>query len=200
MPSLSPRSHPGPRGLPYHLPLDTAHLSCAVLSTRLAECQFHIMSSESSDEDAPSSEGGLSDEQLVSATLRESVDAVHTSGSFAVSQVADAFPPPELQIDGVDAVQVPLSSAGVQTLLAVGEKAPFGKGQQTLYDDSIRKTLQIDGSRISFGNDAWLRWLKGVITFVAEGLGVANGAENVRADLYKMLLYDQGAMFKPHRE
>ncbi|KIX08828.1 uncharacterized protein Z518_03485 [Rhinocladiella mackenziei CBS 650.93] len=141
-----------------------------------------------------------SDRERLHAILLESVDTVRSTGSFAITAVAEAFPPPELRIEGVGAVRVPLSLEDVQSFLRVCDKAPFGKGQHTLYDESIRKTLQIDGSRINFGNDAWFRWLKDVTASVAEGLGVACGAENVHAELYKMLVYGEGAMFKPHRD
>jgi len=35
---------------------------------------------------------------------------------------------------------------------------------------------------------------------VSAGLGVDASGKGVSAELYKMLLYDNGAMFKPHQE
>ena len=46
----------------------------------------------------------------------------------------------------------------------------------------------------------WHGWLKDIVRTAAEDLGVAGGPDSVQAELYKMLLYEKGAMFKPHKE
>jgi hypothetical protein len=84
-------------------------------------------------------------------------------------------------------------------LIRASRQAPFGKANQTLVDETVRKTWEIDGNKVSFSNKAWHGWLEGVIRTVAEDLGIA-GPNSVRAELYKMLLYEKGAMFKPHKE
>ena len=41
--------------------------------------------------------------------------------------------------------------------------------------------------------------LKDLVAKISEELGIASSGWNVEAQLYKMLLYEKGAMFKPHR-
>jgi len=53
---------------------------------------------------------------------------------------------------------------------------------------------------LSFSNKAWHGWLEGVVGTADEDLGVAAGSNSVRAELSKMLLYEKGTMFKPHKE
>lgn len=53
---------------------------------------------------------------------------------------------------------------------------------------------------MSFSNGAWHGWLDGVVRTAAEDLGVAGSPNSVPAELYKMLLYEEGALFKPHKE
>lgn len=70
-----------------------------------------------------------------------------------------------------------------------------------MVDETVRKTWEIDGSRVSFSNQAWHGWLDDrVVRTAAENLGVASDPSCIRAELYKMLLYEEGAMFKPHKE
>lgn len=140
------------------------------------------------------------EEGVLQRVLRESIDAVESTGSFAMAQVVEVFPPPELHVEGVGFVPVPLTSEAVQALLAIGEKAPFGQGQETLYDDAVRRTTQIDGLKLKFRNDAWFRWISEVSGSAAERLGLSCAKENIRAELYKMLIYEPGGMFRSHKE
>ena len=125
---------------------------------------------------------------------------VQSAGSFTTYRSLENFVPPGISVDEIGAIRLPLSLSDAQSLIRVSRQAPFGKGNQTLVDETVRKTWEIDGSKVNFTNKAWNGWLKGIVSAVADGLGVAGGANNVRADLYKMLLYENGAMFKPHKE
>jgi len=77
------------------------------------------------------------------------------------------------------------------------ERAPFGKGGETLVDETVRKTFQIDGDKISFANPAWHAALKDLVAKCATSMNCGDGVE---AHLYKLLLYEQGGFFKPHRD
>ncbi|MCJ1243689.1 hypothetical protein MMC30_000886 [Trapelia coarctata] len=125
---------------------------------------------------------------------------VHSSGSFATSGSFENFVLPGIFVNKIGAIRLPLSSHDAQSLIRASRQAPFGKGTQTLVDETVRKTWEIDGSEVSFSNEAWHSWLKGIVKAAAEGLGVAGGSNGVRAELYKMLLYEEGAMFKPHKD
>lgn len=124
---------------------------------------------------------------------------IENSGSYATYGVFKTFPPPGISVDEVGDIPTKLDQQSAQSLVKVSDKAPFGKGNQTLVDETVRKTWEIAGGKVSFRNTAWHDWFKDVVERVAKELGVAS-PKNVRAELYKMLLYEEGAMFKPHKE
>ena len=93
---------------------------------------------------------------------------------------------------------MPLSEEDAHSLILASHKAPFGKGTETVIDESVRKTWQIDAARVQCLNPRWQSCLDQTVKRVAGELGVAD--TNVRAELYKMLLYEKGALFKAHKE
>ncbi|KAL4458137.1 hypothetical protein ABPG75_013002 [Micractinium tetrahymenae] len=107
---------------------------------------------------------------------------------------------PGLEVDGMGAVRLPLDAEHEAALAARMQPAPYGKGEQTLVDPAVRKTLQLDPSHFHLTNprfqgqvvDEALRRAKAT-------LGVDEDTE-VEAQLYKLLLYREGSFFKPHRD
>lgn len=132
--------------------------------------------------------------------LRHLISEVHASGSFAAFGTIDSFVNPGIFIDPIGIVRLPLSEDDAQALAQTSHKAPFGKGNETLVDESVRKTWQIDAANVRILNKAWQPCLDQILERVTEGLGIAGGPSSIRAELYKMLLYEEGAMFKPHQE
>ena len=156
-------------------------------------------SQDESQDDWSQTSGERQLTELKSAILNR-ITNVHSAGSFATFGSSTTFALPGIIVEDVGAIRLPLSSYDARSLIQASRKAPFGKGDQTLVDETVRKTWEIDGSRVSFSNNAWYGWLGGIVKTVAQELGVAGGPDSVRAELYKMLLYEEGAMFKPHKE
>ena len=132
--------------------------------------------------------------------LRRLIWEVHASGSFAAFGTIDSFVNPGIFIDPIGIVRLPLSEDDAHALAQISNKAPFGKGNETLVDESVRKTWQIDAANVRISNKDWQLCLDRILEHVAKGLGIAGGPSSIRAELYKMLLYEKGAMFKPHQE
>lgn len=149
------------------------------------------------DRDSSESENGWTN---LKSLVLDRISGVHSAGSFATFGHFENFVQPGIFVEEIGTIRLPLSSQDAQSLIRASRPAPFGKGNQTLVDETVRKTWEIDGSKVSFSNKAWHGWLEGVVRTAAEDLGVAGGPNSVRAELYKMLLYEQGAMFKPHKE
>ncbi|KAI1772970.1 hypothetical protein F4818DRAFT_129646 [Hypoxylon cercidicola] len=142
-----------------------------------------------------------------SVVFRQSVvyciDAVQAAGSFATGNSIQEFPNPVISIDGGELISLPLSEEGARALASQSRKAPFGKDGQTVVDETVRKTYEIGADKISFLNPAWSSFVNELVQQVAHELGVpraANGDFNVRAELYKNLLYEPGSMFKAHKD
>lgn len=155
-------------------------------------------SDSENDRDSSASENGPWNE--LKSLVFEGIEAVQSAGSFATFGCLQEFVLPGISVGGTGPIALPLSTQDKQSLIRVSRQAPFGKGNQTLIDETVRKTREIDGSNVSFSNKLWDGWLDRVVTKAAKELGVAAGPDNVRAELYKMLLYEKGAMFKPHKE
>ena len=132
--------------------------------------------------------------------ILDCLNGIHSAGSFATSEHNVEHIHPGLTVKDVGLIRLPLSSEDAEALIRMSRRAPFGKGSETLVDETVRKTWEIDGKELSFENKSWNSWLGRVLDHVSEGLGIPGGAGSVRAELYKLLVYEQGAFFKPHKE
>lgn len=68
--------------------------------------------------------------------------------------------------------------------------------------ESVRKTWEINASDVTPRNPKWARWVQSsILPLCAEKLGVPLATRPyIKAELYKLLLYEEGAHFKPHRD
>lgn len=107
---------------------------------------------------------------------------------------------PGLHLKNGGSIGLPLSNRDAEVIIAASHAAPFGKGEQTVVDSSVRKTWELSPSEFRIRNPAWSDFLRGIVTKVSGRLGVDATGKGVEAELYKMLLYDEGGMFKAHQE
>ncbi|MEZ5303317.1 MAG: 2OG-Fe(II) oxygenase [Verrucomicrobiales bacterium] len=98
---------------------------------------------------------------------------------------------------GAKELAFPLTAAGAKAIIAAAEPAPYGMGDETRLDDRVRKCWQIDASSLAWTNPAWARWIGKTTASIASKLGVAG---KVVAEPYKLLLYEKGGFFLPHRD
>lgn len=82
----------------------------------------------------------------------------------------------------------------------VSHEAPFGKGNETFVDPTVRKTCELKPHQLELRNPAWPSTVQEVVKEVAKEHGVFDGAPGIRAELHKLLLYEPGAFFDRHRE
>ena len=155
---------------------------------------------------APSPERGDENDQRLTGKvvlkddLYNRISSIRSFGSFATHGVIEPFMNPGISVDTLGLLRLPLSHQDAQALASVSRKAPFGKGSETLVDESIRKTWEIDANRVRFLNDDWQRCVDQMVAQVIRELGLVIESTSVRAEFYKMLLYEEGAMFKEHQE
>ena len=122
------------------------------------------------------------------------------SGKFATSGPLTNAKNPGLFVPGIGKVGLPLSDRDAADLSRASHKAPFGKGSKTFVDPKVRKTWELNPGQFELRNPAWPSTLQDVVGKVAEELGLVDGAYGIRAELHKLLLYEQGAFFDRHRE
>lgn len=129
--------------------------------------------------------------------LFQALSNIHTTGSFASFGALGHPPPANLFVDGIGELSMPLNEDQARQLIAQSRQAPFGKGSKTIVDTAVRNTWELDSSQFSFRNPDWGSWIHKLCAIVAERLGIS---VTIKAEIYKMLLYEKGAMFKPHTE
>jgi len=109
-----------------------------------------------------------------------------------------ALPMPVVQVDGIGLLSFPLLEAQALALIAAAELAPYGRGEQTVLDTSVRRVWQIDAGRVRLSGKHWAPSLQRVLAEAARGLGCEDAV--IQAELYKLLVYDPGGFFLPHRD
>lgn len=122
---------------------------------------------------------------------------IEGNGSF-VSSGTRNFTHPGLQLEGIGEIGLPLNPIQIKEIIKIAQKAPFGKGRQTITDTSVRSAWEIDAGQLSFGNKDWEKSIEKIIKAVKKGLGIEN--QLVTASLYKMLIYEPGDFFLPHKD
>jgi len=132
----------------------------------------------------------------ITMDLAAVLSMVSRPGDFFVSGTTEILAP-RLEVDGVGLVALPLLPMQAEQLVAIAERAPYGRGENTLVDTDIRRTWQIGADRVRIGGKHWARTIEAILARVAEGLGVA---EPITAELYKLLVYDHGSFFVSHRD
>jgi len=109
----------------------------------------------------------------------------------------DPFVLPGLHLDPLGEISFPLHPIMAEALKEHCEAAPYGKGEDTIRDDSVRKCWQIDSLKFNLSNPAWEKFIEKTSKAVATDLGIPG---KVSAEPYKFLLYEKGGHFLPHRD
>ncbi|MEN8260754.1 MAG: 2OG-Fe(II) oxygenase [Pseudomonadota bacterium] len=132
----------------------------------------------------------------ITQDLAAALSTVQNPGDFYGVGTTDIFVP-RIEVNGVGPIALPLLKAQAEQLVAVAERAPYGRGEETLVDTAVRRTWQIDADRVRIKGKHWTQTLESIVVRAAEGLGVAGPVE---ADFYKLLVYDAGSFFVSHRD
>lgn len=130
------------------------------------------------------------------AWLAQAIGQAAKAAQFCVSGVMPGVDP-GLQVDGVGAIAFPLKPNKATALARECQTAPYGKGTETLVNKKVRNTLELDPKKFAL-SDAWQAAIGGVTRLVAEQLGLP--ADQLEARVYKLLLYEKGGFFLPHRD
>lgn len=128
-----------------------------------------------------------------SKPLETVLAGVKRPGDFFVSGTME-IPMPTIEIDGVGPLSFPIPDAQIATLVRRSERAPYGRGDQTIVDKSVRKVWQIAPAKVRIGGKSWAGNFQTILSKAGVGLGCE--AITVSAELYKLLLYDRDGFFR----
>lgn len=121
------------------------------------------------------------------------------AGDFAYSAICNDAPNPGLHVKPISSIGIPISKDDAKKLYSQGTTSPFGRGDQTLVDERVRQSKQFDPKQVKFENGPWKKWLKGVLEDFSKALGIGK-EQKPTLSLYKLLIYQPGGHFTPHRD
>ncbi|KAJ4415806.1 hypothetical protein N0V85_002571, partial [Neurospora sp. IMI 360204] len=153
---------------------------------------------DGSDRDSVTSELSTQDYTVsLKDDLLEALDNVKVAGSFASFRKLHHSPPAGLHVDGVGDISMPLGETQARQLIAKARQAPYGRGSETIVDTGVRNTWELDASQFTFKDRRWPGYIHALSKRVARNLGIQSP---IRAEIYKMLIYERGALFKSHTD
>jgi len=131
-------------------------------------------------------------------SLVEVLSGVKRLGDFYATGVVET-PMPSLVIEGVGVISFPVPQDQAREIIAqAAERAPYGRGEKTLVDETVRKVWQIAPGKIKLGGKGWAAHFNQMVARAAADLGCEGVA--VSAEFYKLLIYDEGGFFVAHRD
>ncbi|KAK2858494.1 hypothetical protein FQN49_004680 [Arthroderma sp. PD_2] len=168
------------------------------------------MTAQSSDEWTSTLESEKSDESeevdtpqhaKIKKDIEEALRSIDSKGDFASFHSLNRELNPSLHINGLGrVVNLPLSPEDAKAIVDLCHRSPFGKGTETLVDTSVRKCWELDTAEFDIKAPGWGNYMKKIVADVSKGLGVADKANSIRVDPYKLLLYEEGAFFLSHQD
>ncbi len=104
---------------------------------------------------------------------------------------------PGLEVEGVGEVGLPIGPVQAQQLIQHAVQAPYGRGEETIVDTDVRRVWQIEPKQFTMHNPAWDAFIDEMVDAVKSAFGID---QRVDWDLYKLLIYEVGSFFAPHRD
>ncbi len=129
--------------------------------------------------------------------LSQVLQKIDRPGSFCVSGSVPVVLP-GLEVAGLGPIGLPLTAQQAEELKKLCEQAPYGKGEETLVDTSVRRVWQLKPERFSLTNPEWKRFLQQTVHKVQQELGLER--QKLESHLHDLLLYEPGSFFLPHRD
>lgn len=129
--------------------------------------------------------------------LLKILKTIDRPGTFCTSGRLPAMFP-GLEVADLGTISLPLEKRQAAALKKLARQAPYGKGTQTLVDTNVRRVWEIDADQVTLANPEWPDAVEGAVRAVQSALGLEK--QKLGALLYKLLLYEPGSFFLPHRD
>src|SRR5215217_8213441 len=115
--------------------------------------------------------------------LEAVMSGVNRPGDFFVSGAME-LPMPKVEVEGAGILSFPVPDAQIAAIVRRAERAPYGRGSETIVDTSVRKVWQIAPGDVHIGGKSWAANFGTILAKVTAGLGC--GEASVSAELYKL--------------
>lgn len=125
------------------------------------------------------------------------LNQLNTPDSFySTGTIPNIFP--DILIQNETGITLPFRSSAVKTVHGYFKDAPYGKGEETVYDEKVRKTLELSPEDFCIQNPLWENEISQILKNIRSDLDL--GKKSISANLYKMLLYRKGDFFLSHQD
>lgn len=126
--------------------------------------------SESRDESSGDVSSGLA---RWKRDLAKSLDAIETFGYFACLKHDYNPVNPGLEVNGSGLIPLPLVPRDAEVIKGSCQQAPFGRGEETVVDTSVRKTWELSTDQFKLSNPTWKSYLQKVLREATSSLGMS---------------------------
>ena len=121
------------------------------------------------------------------APLEELLQSIDRPGDYC-TQGRLFVPMPRVEVASAGVLSFPVTPPHAQALISVADRAPYGRGEQTLVDSSVRACWQIDAAQVTVTGAVWRDTLMDIVARAATGLGCP--PEHTEARLVWLLEHD----------
>ncbi|MFN0106095.1 MAG: 2OG-Fe(II) oxygenase [Bryobacteraceae bacterium] len=129
--------------------------------------------------------------------LEALLSEVKHPGDFFVAGVLE-IPMPRVEVEGAGTLSFPIPRPQIEAMVQLATRAPYGRGEETIVDTSVRNVWQIAPGAVKISGKSWATSFENILSKVTAGLGCQDA--KVSAELYKLLVYDRGGFFLAHRD
>ncbi|MEO2016980.1 MAG: 2OG-Fe(II) oxygenase [Fuerstiella sp.] len=105
---------------------------------------------------------------------------------------------PGLNVEDTGSIGLPLGETQARQLIDLCEQAPYGKGTDTVVDTKVRRVWQLGPENFVLTNSKWPAFVDSLLADVQSEFGLASN--ELKAHLYKLLVYERGSFFLPHSD
>lgn len=103
-----------------------------------------------------------------------------------------------LEIKDFGSVPLPVTADNAEQIIRKCQRAPYGLGSKTLVDTSVRNVWELGPRKFKIQSADWKKQLVAMVKDVGTQLGLEG--QKIKAQLYKLLVYEKGSFFVAHQD
>jgi len=148
----------------------------------------------------------MSDNLSIDSTKENYTNAIlsYIEGSKPVGDFADGgeskYCPIKIEVEDVGRIAFPLCSEQAKLLISKARVGPFGRGSETIVDTTVRKVWEIQKDKVLLSEEFITGLLQDTVNASCANLGLSGDLSHIKANLYKLLVYEEGGFFKKHQD
>ena len=106
---------------------------------------------------------------------------------------------PSISINNYGILPLPINDAVYKSIASIFEDSPFGLGEETVFDKSVRNSIQLDPSKFAITNQEFCHKVSVLVnTKIKETIGLCDS--EIYALPYKLLVNKTVGKFQAHRD